>query len=146
MIRIRTFSSYHPNSDAANECFIRVNNLTNDPDYGTKYIFTDDDTYTHAFLLNTPQPKLHIPKENVYGFAFEPPKFLGLTHSFVQYACNNIGTYFIGEQHNLPSPPFTEHFGYMFHTEPAYNLPKPKLMSIMISQKTDLQIFTTLKL
>jgi hypothetical protein len=135
MIRIRFFSNF-----CEGDCykiFIRLSELeTSDPDYNVKYSFTEGDDYTHAILLNTPMPTLSIPKENVVGIAFEPPMFLRITNTFVNYAINHIGTYLIGGVYNLPKP-FKEHHGYMWHT-PYKSKIEPKTgnpMSIMVSHK-----------
>ena len=98
---------------------------------------TDNDDYSHVFILNTAMPKLkdNFPKENVVGLAFEPLIFLGLSHEFINYAERNIGKYFIGDKKMLPSV-FTEHFSYMWNCTPCRSIPdKSKKMSIMISEK-----------
>jgi len=80
-------------------------------------------------------PNLKIPKENVIGLAFEPVQFLGLSHTFIQYAQKHIGKYYIGDKNNLPDP-FIEHFGYMWHSRPSKDITyKHSLMSIVLSNK-----------
>jgi hypothetical protein len=102
---------------------------------GEKFTITDKDDYTHAIILNTATPQLSIPRENVIGFAFEPPQFLGITPDFIEYAQKNISRYVIGEKGTLPSP-FVEGFAYMWHIVPPKSIPlKNKLCSIMISEK-----------
>ena len=105
------------------------------------YITTGED-YTHAIILNTAMPLLKIPKENVIGFAFEPPAFLGLTQEFINYSKKNIGKYFIGDRifwldKSLTLPDlFIEQYSYMWHISPLKYIPiKNKLMSIMVSSK-----------
>jgi hypothetical protein len=103
------------------------------------YIVTDD-SYTHVLLMNCPMPVLKedIPKENVVGLAFEPPKFLGLSQPFIEYATKNIGKYFIGDSHDYPTPPFINKYAFMWHLTPPRREPvKNKLMSIMVSQKRE---------
>lgn len=98
---------------------------------------TTDDTYTHAIILNVAMPKLTIPKENVIGLALEPNFFLGLSHTFIHYAAQFIGKYFIGNANNLP-PPFYSHYGYLWYMPPprkSLYVDKPKIMSIIISKK-----------
>lgn len=98
---------------------------------------TDDDDYSHVFILNTAMPKLKddFPKENVVGLAFEPLIFLGLSQKFIDYAEKNIGKYFIGDRSILPSV-FVEHYSYMWYCTPCRTIPnKTKRMSIMISEK-----------
>lgn len=103
------------------------------------YVFTNDEDYTHAVILNTAMPDLKVPKERVIGLAFEPPYYLGLTNQFVEYAMRNIGRYYIGECRGLPAP-FFEGYGFMWHITPPLKSElrekgKTKWMSIMISNK-----------
>lgn len=107
--------------------------------YDKTYIFTNDEDYTHAVILNTAMPDLKVPKERVIGLAFEPPYYLGLTTQFVEYAIRNIGRYYIGECRGLPSP-FFEGYSFMTHITPPLisNLKekgKTKWMSIIFSKK-----------
>jgi hypothetical protein len=143
MIRIRFFSSFGNPRDVP-AVYERVHLLKNLPDsmYEKEYIFTNEDDYTHAILLNTAMPTdLKISKENVIGLAFEPPPFLGLTHSFLDYAKKYIGTYYIGHSREIGlTEPFEERFGCMWNATPPKledipSSPKPKWMSIMISNK-----------
>jgi hypothetical protein len=110
-----------------------------------KLYFTTTETYTHAILLNCPvPPNLQVEKQNVVGFAQEPPdnSFLRLNHNnFIPYAIEHIGKYFIGSVGNLPSTTFIGHHGFLFHDipPPIHSLipshQKPKIMSIMVSYK-----------
>jgi hypothetical protein len=96
---------------------------------------TESDDYTHAIILNIAMPELKCPKENVIGFAFEPPMFLFLTDHFVNYVQKNVGRYYIGEKYGLPEE-FIEHQSFMWHIPiPVTINPKTKLMSIIISNK-----------
>jgi hypothetical protein len=101
-------------------------------------VFVDDDSYTHAIVINTEMPFLRVTKENVLGIAYEPIEFLNITPEFVEYAQKRIGRYLIGKVGNLPAP-FEEHYTYQFHN--WGNTPfktydeKPELMSLMLSQK-----------
>jgi hypothetical protein len=104
--------------------------------YKRDFVITSGDDYTHAIILNTAMPELSIPRENVIGFAFEPPIFLNCTKEFIEYAQNTIGKYYIGEKGDLPEP-FTEGFAFMWHISPPPIIPhKVKLCSIMVSEKT----------
>lgn len=136
MIKIRVFSSFSPSDFDSSEPFIRTSELKDDPDYNNLYCFTNANDYTHAILLNTPMPKLTIPKDNVIGLAFEPIHFLGLTQQFLSYAKTHIGKYYIGDKMDLPMP-FIEHFAYMWYRTPLKTIQpnKTKVMSIMISEK-----------
>lgn len=136
MIKIKFFSSFCSSEDCKRN-YESVNHSYLYDFYGKDYIFTCDDDYTHAIILNTAMPTLNIPKENVLGFAFEPYPYLGLTVQFIEYAVTYIGKYFIGDCHDLP-PPFIEHFGYMWYTSHPKDIWfKPKLMSIVFSHKCD---------
>lgn len=131
---IRVFSSFC-DSRAAKEQWERINNATTIHGYGTDFRLTDGNDYTHAIIMNTAMPPLHIPKENVIGFAHEPLPFLGLTPAFIEYAQRHIGKYFIGDKGNLP-PVFVEGNCFLWHIQPYQNPPiKTNIMSIMISQK-----------
>lgn len=135
MYRIRFFSSFG-DSSKCKEIYERLCQVKLIPDYGenNRIYITNDDDYTHVIILNTAMPDIsHIPKTNVIGLAFEPIQFLGLTQQFVSYAEKYIGRYLIGNKYNLPSP-FTEHYGYMWHTPPLENVPsKNKTISLMVS-------------
>ncbi len=112
------------------------------------YSFVDDDSYTHAIILNKAMPILKIPKENVIGLAFEPFIELNLNMEFIEYAKKYIGEYYIGiknigeyynTQYILPSP-FVEHYSYMWHewkknTKILYL--KTEIMSIIVSLRED---------
>ena len=136
MYKIKVFCPF-ANSTQCKDVYERINYAGELEFYGKNksIVITDDDDYTHAIIINTIMPQLKIPKQNVIGLAFEPIKFLGLTTSFVEYAQKYIGKYFIGDKHNLPAP-FTEHFGYMWHSRPPKEITyKPNLMSIVVSEK-----------
>jgi hypothetical protein len=151
MLIIKFFSSFG-SSEGCIEAYTRVSELFADPAFNKTYRFTTGDDYTHAIILNTAMPPtLNLPKERVIGLAFEPLEFLNLTPAFVEYARKHISTYLIGQNRigpnrigpnridpkmQLPSPPFIEHFSYMWHLTPLTTLPeKTKRMSLMISNK-----------
>ena len=137
MIRIKIFCPFSTSKNSK-DIYERINYSSEFSFYGekNKYCFVnDDDDFTHAIIINTIMPNLNIPKENVIGLAFEPIYFLGLTTEFIDYAKKYIGKYFIGDKSDLPDP-FIEHFGYMWHSRPPKEiLYKPKLMSIIVSEK-----------
>ena len=137
MIRIKIFCPFSTSKNSK-DIYERINYSSEFSFYGekNKYCFVnDDDDFTHAIIINTIMPNLNIPKENVIGLAFEPIYFLGLTTEFIDYAKKYIGKYFIGDKLDLPEP-FVEHFGYMWHSRPPKEiLYKPKLMSIIVSEK-----------
>lgn len=139
--RIRIFSGFC-DSENCKSVYERLCQTDLMKNYGPDkeiYIVTDD-SYTHVLLMNCPMPVLKedIPKENVVGLAFEPPKFLGLSQPFIEYATKNIGKYFIGDSHDYPTPPFINKYAFMWHLTPPRREPvKNKLMSIMVSQKRE---------
>ncbi len=135
MIIVKFFSSFC-SSEECLERHRRVLQFIAVPQYGTDIVFTVEDNYTHAVLLNTAMPKLSVPKQNVLGLAFEPPYYLGLTPKFIEYAKEHIGQYYIGSSKGLPLP-FVEHHGFMWHIPcPRVIADKTKLMSIIFSNKT----------
>lgn len=102
-----------------------------------KVYITNDSDFTHVIIINTCMPKIpeHIPKQNVIGLSFEPNVYLRLTNTFINYAKEQIGKYYIGDASNLPEP-FYEHYAYMLHVTPLKSIPdKTKLMSIIFSVK-----------
>lgn len=100
-------------------------------------VFTNDDDYTHVIILNKAMPVLNIPKENVIGFAHEPPYFLDVTQEFIEYAQKYIGKYYVGTKDNLPAP-FTENNAFINFVRPLDSIPeKTNVMSIMVSQKNN---------
>ncbi len=138
-IRIRFFSSFCTSKNAA-DAYISSGDALNHPSYGEgkEFVFVNDDSYTHAILLNTAMPpNLTIPKENVIGLAQEPPPFLGINDRFINFCIKHVGKYFLGDKLNLPDP-FVESNAYLFFGRPPKELlpsPKPNIMSIMVSQK-----------
>lgn len=145
-VRIKFFSDYCV-SGHCKKCYEDIG-LYNPVEYYGKHkkiYFTTTETYTHAILLNCPvPPNLQVDKQNVAGFAQEPPdnSFLRLNHNnFIQYAIEHIGKYFIGSVGNLPATTFVGHHGFLFYDipPPIHTLipshQKPKLMSIMVSYK-----------
>ena len=145
-VRIKFFSDYCV-SGHCKKCYENIG-LYNPVEYYGKHkkiYFTTTETYTHAILLNCPvPPNLQVDKQNVVGFAQEPPdnSYLRLNHNnFIQYAIEHIGKYFIGSVGNLPATTFVGHHGFLFYDiPPPINtlIPshqKPKLMSIMVSYK-----------
>lgn len=136
-MKIIKFFSNFVESEITMNSYINLYNLNEDPDFNVKYKFTKDDDYTHAIILNTYQPNLHICKENVIGLAYEPPYFLNINQNFINYANKNIGKYFIGSKLNLPEP-FISHYSPMVHNNFLTEKPiKNKLISLMVSDKNN---------
>jgi len=141
-IRIRIFSGFCP-SENCKDVYERLCEVGSMANYGPdKEIYiTNDDDYSHVIILNTAMPQLRadVPKENVIGFAFEPPQFLNVTPEFIRYAQSHIGKYFIGDATGLPEP-FVERYSHMWHNpfnpEGSGSITKDRIMSIMVSEKT----------
>ena len=135
MIKIKIFSSFKT-SEVCMETYIRISELSKDPDFNKKYCFVTNDDYTHVIIINVEMPILkNIPKENVVGLAFEPLCFLGITNEFIDYAKKYIGKYYIGEKHPDLSEPFEEYHGYMWHITPLTSKPvKKNIISIMVGE------------
>jgi hypothetical protein len=152
--RIRIFSGFCP-SENCKDVYERLCEVGSMANYGPdKEIYiTNDDDYSHVIILNTAMPQLRadVPKENVIGFAFEPPHFLNVTPEFIRYARAHIGKYFIGDATGLPEP-FVERYSHMWHnpfngSDSVANregsvanregsVAKDRVMSIMVSEKT----------
>ena len=136
--RIRIFSSFCA-SENCKDIYERLCESYLIENYGPdkKIYITNDNDYSHVIILNTAMPELNpnIPRNNVIGMAFEPPRFLNLTPQFIEYAKRHIGKYFIGETEGLGQP-FVERYSHMWYNPPLKVKPeKTKLMSIMVSEK-----------
>lgn len=130
-MRIKIFSDYCTSEEAMQgiltSCFAEYM-----PFYGREFVFSED--YTHAIIFNKAMPPLTIPKENVIGLAQEPIPFLQLNNEFIQYAQKHIGKYYVSDKGDLPDP-FIEGHAFQCYARPILDTHKPKLMSIMVSQK-----------
>lgn len=130
-MRIKIFSDYCTSKEAMlrilSSCF-----GDHMPFYGKEFVFSEN--YTHAIIFNKAMPPLTIPKENVIGLAQEPIPFLQLNDEFIQYAQKHIGKYYVSDKGNLPDP-FVEGNAFQCYDRPVLVKYKPKLMSIMVSQK-----------
>lgn len=141
-MKIRIFGELNNSKIYMNiyERVFEINKIINSNNSSIKFTLTDREDYTHVIILNTYMPNIyHIPKENVIGLAYEPPKFLNITPEFIIYAQKHIGKYFIGDKNDLPLP-FIEHYSYLWHATPLSYIPLKnpnKIMSIIISYKTE---------
>lgn len=135
--RIRIFSDFCT-SEVASNSYVLCCDASNNPCYGydKDFIFVNDDSYTHAILLNKAMPNLTIPKSNVIGLAQEPLPFLGLTDVFIEYCKKHVHKYYLSDKGNLPEP-FVESNSYIYFDAPFEDLDKPNKMSIMVSHKTN---------
>jgi hypothetical protein len=133
MMRVRFFSEFCSSENCA-DVYKRILDVVPVPCYGRSIVFTTGEDYTHAVILNKATPDLTCPKENVLGLAFEPRPFLRLTDSFLGYARENIGAYYIGDADGLGWP-FVGHHGFMWH--PATIKEKTRIMWMVFSEKTE---------
>mgnify|MGYP006082591653 CR=1 FL=1 len=76
-----------------------------DSKYGNEYIFTKEDDFTHAILMNFTMPNLSINRENIIGLAQEPSIHLKLTSQHVKYYKKNVKKFFIGSTKYIKSSP-----------------------------------------
>jgi hypothetical protein len=137
--RIKFFSGFC-STEECKRVFEKICQVELMDNYGPEkdiFIVTDD-SYTHAIIINTAMPNLNIPKENVIGLAYEPPAFMTPnTRDFITYLENNVSKYFIGDNSGLPLP-FVSRHCYQWYGTPTEIMPiKNKMMSIMVSQKTE---------
>jgi hypothetical protein len=123
-MNIRVFSAY---GDLVEEFTERYGN----------HGFVNDDSYTHAIILNNYIPDQLLTKpEHTIGIAMEPIEFLGLTQTFVDYARKSIGKYFIGEYAFKFGYPFVnKRFFCTYMSYPAFIPKKDRIMSIAFSTK-----------
>ena len=122
--RIRIFSSFCA-SENCKDIYERLCESVLMENYGpnNKIYITNGDDYSHVIILNTAMPQLNpnIPRKNVIGMAFEPPRFLNLTPQFVEYAKRHIGKYYIGQRSEASQLLSSENFG-QGSTNPTTNL------------------------
>lgn len=149
--RLKIFASF-----STTEEMTKVVKLIWGEDLPDNWALVEDDSYTHAILLNTSMPAdLTIPKERVIGLAMEPfigfpdiiHPFLNITDEFIEYAKTHIGRYLLGapfydEFGKMPKP-FEARYSYLTHAPapppdyiPATIRPNKPLFSIMVSHKT----------
>lgn len=151
IMRIKIFSSFC-SSEHAKKSSERLLTPYLDIQYGPNfnvgstntshvYIVGDnDEDFSHVIIWNTAMPDIpkRIPKRNIIGVAFEPPPYLGLTPQFIEYAINNIYTYYIGDSIGLPHP-FVEGNSYLPYMTPPSTIPyKSSTISMVLSHKRDL--------
>jgi hypothetical protein len=136
MIRIRFFADFVSSKDLK-DLYLRLYNLLEESIlYNKKYIIVDDNSYTHAILLNTYNKKLKILKENIIGLSYEPFNFLLLTEDKIKYIKENINKYYIGSHAEQLGKPFINEYSYITHIDiPKIIKEKRKIMSLMISNK-----------
>jgi len=109
-------------------------------------VFVQDDSYTHACIINIAKPNIILPRSNVIGLAFEPLICLGLCfwdNEYYKYIDECIQQYnigLIGELNtNTERSAFREDYGFIptpfwrdnLHTQH----PKKHLMSIIVSNQ-----------
>jgi hypothetical protein len=99
--------------------------------------FVDDDSYTHAIILNNYIPEdLRTGPENTIGVALEPIEFLGLNEEAVRFIRKHVSKYFIGEHALALGPPFVNRRYFFTYMDYPLTLPEKDLvMSIAFSRK-----------
>lgn len=120
MIRIRVFPDQQYIQCSSEKAMINYRNvcgLNNDCSYMGKFILVDDDSYTHAILLNKAQPKLNISKNNVIGMAFEPNQLLQWNTLDYEYLKKNVSKYYASDIPKGAPELFISHYTYMWHCQ-----------------------------
>ena len=149
MNRLRIFTDFCSSKDIM-ESFNHIWGPLSD-----NWTMVDDESYTHAILMNTPMPPLNIPKERVIGLAMEPfigvqdciHPFLKMNMTFIEYAQKHVGRYLLGapfrDSTGKMPPPFEAKYSYLLHITPPPTSyippmiqPNKPLFSIMVSRKT----------
>ena len=130
----KVFSDYC-DTNTITRTFFTSFNLKSSERYGTDYIFTCDDNFTHAIIINKAMPHLTIPKENVIGLAYEPPVFLQLNQAFIDYVKAHVSKYYIGKTTLLLPNEFIEKYSCLIYNSNIPISPKTKTMSIIFSHK-----------
>jgi len=135
MYKIKCFSDF-TDSNTCKLNFEKACKVSKNKLYGKKYLFTNDEDYTHVIIINQAMPILNVPKENVIGLAFEPYNILKPSNLFIIYAKKCIGKYYIGNTKSLPDP-FVEGFAFLWYSSPERPISfKNKCMSICFSTKS----------
>jgi hypothetical protein len=134
-IRIRVFLSWN-DPETIKKNIETEFNLIDISGYNRDFELTSGEDYTHAIIINTfIPPNLHVSKENVIGFAWEPTPLLGLNPQFIEYAKTRIGRYFIGQRYDLCEP-FEEKYAFLNHNPIQKTIPpKNKICSFIFSKK-----------
>ena len=115
MIKIIIFASWTSCSNIL-KSVINCYDWKYDKEYGVKYIFTLEDDFTHAILMNIVIPDFSLEKNNIIGLAQEPAIFLNVNKTIQDIYKNSIKTYFIGSCKYINSPdkkPFKEGMSYL---------------------------------
>ena len=115
MIKIKIFEKYTNTNEIYNK-IMNEYDWDNDDKYGVEYIFTSDNDFTHAILINDVIPELSIKKDNIIGLAQEPGIFLNLNSKIKNIYKNKIKSYFIGTTRYIKSDKslFIESYSYLF--------------------------------
>ena len=121
--------------------------------------FVDDDSYTHAIIINAARPQLKpdVTKDKVIGLAFEPLELLSpgdprfrqfvqqniipqlIDSQFYQYGKQHISEVFVGKASPLPDDLFVPGYNFMYSDNWQENRKrqknKSKTMSLILSKK-----------
>lgn len=105
LIKIKIFAGWTDCNTIYNKV-IDEYDWKNDSKYGVEYIFTKQNDFTHAIIMNTIMPNISINKKNVIGLAQEPSchynfKKRTINDDFVQYCIKKVNKYFIGSTKDI---------------------------------------------
>ncbi len=116
-IRIKVFGTWANNIQIYDKIMAEYDWECDDK-YGLEYVFTSDDDYTHAILMNITMSDRFIKKENIIGLAQEPALYLckNLNSKIIEFYKNSIKRYFIGTTKYINSAEnnFIEGNAYLF--------------------------------
>jgi len=115
MIKIKIFASWTTCSNIL-KAVMKYYDWEYDKKYGVQYIFTLEDDFTHAILMNNVMRKFSIDKNNIIGLAQEPGIYLQIDEKIKNIYKNTIKKYFIGTTKYINSSdksPFKEGMSYL---------------------------------
>jgi len=135
-VRVRVFFPGYPNT------FKAICDTWKLKKYQYKHIkFVNDESYTHAIIINFYSDKVklkikeNIPKQNILGLAWEPPRFLKKDKCIRHFIERRVGNYLIGARIKGFPKEYVPHYGFITHI-PVQNKPeKTNFMSIILSNK-----------
>ena len=104
IIKIKIFASWTNTTNIYNN-IMHYYDWNYDDKYGVEYIFTLDNDFTHAILMNIITPKLSLKKTNIIGLAQEPGIFLKneINPQITDFYKKSIKSYFIGTTEYIKS-------------------------------------------
>tara|TARA_B100001093_G_C26852783_1_gene1025915 strand:- start:659 stop:2263 length:1605 start_codon:yes stop_codon:yes gene_type:complete len=150
LIKIKIFAAWTDSNTIYNKV-IDEYDWKDDSKYGVEYIFTKQNDFTHAIIMNLATPKLMISKKNVLGLAQEPAISFHFEernndNNFICYCRENVNKYLVGSIKHINqsnSVLFVEkmsyqlpHISYKIVNNYIQNYPKKdKLINFVYSKK-----------